>query len=95
MGAIATTDARGLFTKMVVDVFRESVTPTGFLRSFFTVREEITKNLSIEVQRGTEKIGRKPEYLDEKHGENLCASLLPRIFRRYGTRYVRPPIRIY
>jgi hypothetical protein len=56
MGAIATTDARGLFTKMVVDVFRESVTPTGFLRSFFTVREEITKNLSIEVQRGTEKI---------------------------------------
>lgn len=56
MGAIATTDARGLFTKAVVDIFKESVTPTGFLRSFFTVKETMSKNLSIEVQRGTEKI---------------------------------------
>jgi hypothetical protein len=56
MGAIATTDARGLFTKAVVDIFKESVTPTGFLRSFFTVKETMSKNLSIEVQRGTEKV---------------------------------------
>ena len=56
MGYIATTDARGLFTKTVVDIFKETVTPTGFLRSFFTVKESTSKNLSIAVRRGTEKV---------------------------------------
>ena len=56
MGAIATTDARALFTKMLIDVYREKPQVTGFLRSFFVDKIESTKELSIEVQRGTEKV---------------------------------------
>lgn len=53
---ISTTDARPLFTKMLVDVYKERPQVTGFLRSFFMDKIESTKELSIEVQRGTEKI---------------------------------------
>lgn len=53
---ISTTDARGLFTKMLIDVYRERITPMSFLRSFFPAVESPTKEISIEVQRGFEKI---------------------------------------
>lgn len=53
---ISTTDARALFTKMLISVYKERVAPTAFLRSFFRTKESVTKELSIEVQRGTEKI---------------------------------------
>lgn len=56
MGNIATTDARGLFTKTLIDVYRERAVPTAFLRSFFPTDESVTKEISIEVQRGTEKV---------------------------------------
>jgi hypothetical protein len=56
MGAIPTTDARALFTKMLVDVYTERARPTLFLQSFFAAKEGSTKNISIEVQRGTEKV---------------------------------------
>lgn len=56
MGLINTVDARALFTKKLVSVYKERTTPTAFLRSFFTVKESNSKELSIEVQRGTEKI---------------------------------------
>jgi hypothetical protein len=56
MGNISTTDARGLFTKMLIDVYAERATPTSFLRSFFPTVTEPTKELSIEVERCTEKI---------------------------------------
>jgi hypothetical protein len=56
MGAISTTDARALFTKKLVAVYKERTTPTSFLRSFFKVDESNTKQISIEVQRGTEMI---------------------------------------
>jgi hypothetical protein len=56
MGAISTTDARALFTKAVVDVYKEMPQTTSFLRSLFPSKEYSTKELSIEVQRGTEKI---------------------------------------
>lgn len=56
MSTISTTDARGLFTKMLIDVYKERTAPTAFLRSFFPAKETATKELSIEVQRGTEKI---------------------------------------
>lgn len=54
--AISTTEARSVFTKMLLDVYKERTTPTSFLRSFFTQKESATKYVSIEVQRGTEKI---------------------------------------
>ena len=53
---ISTTDAQGLFTKMVVDVYKERSLPTSFLRSFFPTKVTPTLELSIEVQRGAEKI---------------------------------------
>jgi hypothetical protein len=53
---INTVDARALFTKKLIAVYKERTTPTAFLRSFFTVTESNTKQISIEVQRGTEKI---------------------------------------
>lgn len=53
---ISTTDARALFTKMLIDVYRERPQVSGFLRSFFVDKVESTKELSIEVQRGTEKV---------------------------------------
>ncbi len=53
---ISVTDARGLFTKMLVDVYRERTRPTSFLRSFFPTKETSTKEISIEVERGTEKV---------------------------------------
>lgn len=56
MGSISTTDARGLFTKMLIDVYKERISPLAFLRSFFETKESATKFISIDVQRGTEKI---------------------------------------
>lgn len=53
---ISTTDARALFTKMLVDAYRERTTPSGFLRSFFATKEAATKEISIEVMRGSEKV---------------------------------------
>lgn len=56
MGAIKTQDARGLFTKALIDVYKEMPTPTSFLRSFFETKESSTLEVSIEVRRGTEKV---------------------------------------
>jgi hypothetical protein len=47
---------RHLFTQTVIDVWREKLTATEFLRSFFPEKFSRTKYVSIEVQRGTEKI---------------------------------------
>ena len=54
--AISTTEARGLFTKKLIDVYQERIFPTSFLRSFFPTVTAPTKHVSIEVERGFEKI---------------------------------------
>ena len=56
MSTISTVAARGLFTKKLIAVYQERTAPTAFLRSFFKVKESDTKQISIEVQRGTERI---------------------------------------
>jgi hypothetical protein len=53
---ISTTDAQGLYTKMLVDAYKERSKPTAFLRSFFPDKVVPTLELSIEVQRGFEKV---------------------------------------
>lgn len=53
---IPIVDARGLFTKSLVSVYREKVSVMSFLRSFFEPVEVMTKEVSIAVQRGTEKV---------------------------------------
>lgn len=55
MPSISTTDAQGLLTKKLVDVYKERIAPTSFLRSFFPTVESPTLEVSIEVQRGFEK----------------------------------------
>lgn len=87
MANIASSDARALFTKMLIDVYRERTTPTAFLRSFFTVKEEITKELSIEVQRGTEKIAVDVERGTEGNRNKFSRStekiFVPPYYREY------------
>ncbi len=56
MGVIPAQQARALFTQGLVDVYREQVKTTSFLRSFFPTEEFGTKYLSIEVERGFEKV---------------------------------------
>lgn len=56
MGSITTQMARGEFTKKVIDVYKEKPVVTSFLRSFFPEKTSVTKTVSIEVQRGTEKV---------------------------------------
>jgi len=53
---IPIVDARGLFTESLVSVYREKVSVTSFLRSFFEPIEVMTKEVSISVRRGSEKI---------------------------------------
>lgn len=53
---ISTTDAQGLYTKMVADVYKERSKTTSFLRSFFPDKVVPTLEVSIEVSRGFEKI---------------------------------------
>lgn len=56
MAEIATQDARALFTKALIDVYQERIAPTSFLRSFFPTVVQPTKEVSIEVERGFEKV---------------------------------------
>lgn len=48
--------ARGAFTNAVVAVYRERISPSSFLRSFFPSTFSPTRFISFEVRRGTEKI---------------------------------------
>jgi hypothetical protein len=56
MANLTVREAQGLFTKFLVDVYRERPQTTSFLRSFFPSKVTNSLNVSIEVQRGTEKI---------------------------------------
>lgn len=53
---IPVQDARALYTKKIISVYKERITPKSFLRSFFKETEAMTKNVSIAVRRGTERI---------------------------------------
>lgn len=63
--AIPIQDARNVFTKMIVAVYKEQVSVTSFLRSFFPTVEKMSKEISIEVQRGLEKVA-----VDVERGTN-------------------------
>lgn len=58
MENIPIQDARNVFTKRLITKWNElmEIMPTAFLRSFFTMTTSDTKEVSIEVRRGTEKI---------------------------------------
>ena len=54
--AIPAVDGRALFTKKTVQVYKEQISVKSFLRSFFTEVESLTKEVSIFVRRGTDKV---------------------------------------
>lgn len=70
---IPVQDARNVFTQTLFDVYREKITPMSFLRSFFKVKETTSKNVSIEVQRGTEKVA--PDVYRHSSGTRLKQGL--------------------
>jgi len=53
---LSVQEARALFTSEVVDVYRERNRPTPFLQSFFTSTTTGSLNVSIEVERGSERV---------------------------------------
>lgn len=53
---IPTVQVRGIFTQKVIAVYRERMKPFNFLRSFFISDESLERFISIEVQRGYEKV---------------------------------------
>lgn len=84
---ISTTDARALFTQKLIAVYKERVAPMSFLRSFFTVKEESTLELSIEVQRGTERIAVDVERGTEGNRNQFSRStekiFVPPLYKEY------------
>ena len=56
MSVIPVQDAAGLFTKKLIAVYREMIPVSSFLRSFFDPVESLTKEVSIEVRRGSERV---------------------------------------
>lgn len=54
--AIAASTAQAILTKNLAAVYKERISPLGFLRSFFPEKISATKFISIAVQRGSEKI---------------------------------------
>jgi hypothetical protein len=53
---ISPLQARGIYTDTMIAIFRERIPVMSFLRSFFPARTTMTKYVSIEVQRGTERV---------------------------------------
>jgi hypothetical protein len=56
MPNIPASQVRAEFTQALIAVYKERITPTAFGRSFFPTVTSASKYVSIEVQRGTEKI---------------------------------------
>ena len=54
--AIPAVQAKQIFTKAYLQAFKENVPSSSFLKSFWNVKTFPTKSVSIEVQRGTERI---------------------------------------
>lgn len=56
MSTIPVSQAAGIFTQSLLDVYKEVTRPTALLRSFFPSDETGSKFISTEVQRGSEKV---------------------------------------
>ena len=87
MASITLEQARLKFTQALVDKYREMPIVMSFLRSFFVKKTSTSKYISIEVQRGNEKIavdvqrgtpGNRNEF-----GRSTQKIILPPYFREY------------
>ncbi len=86
---ISTLDARGIFTTMLADRYRElaALVPTSFLQSFFPAVEYSTLKISIEVERGFEKVAVDVERGSEGNRNDFSKStekqFIPPYFREW------------
>lgn len=89
MGQISQTDARNLFTKRIIDVYQERIRPTAFIRSFFPGVFSPTKEVSVEVVRGFEKVAVDVVRGSEGHFNRFSKSTekiyVPPFWREYFT----------
>lgn len=87
MANISQTQARALFTQKLLDVYQERIRPKSFLRSFFPSTFSPTKLVSIEVERGFEKIAvdvvRGSEGNFNRFSKNTQKVYEPPFFREY------------
>lgn len=84
---ISTSDAQGIITKMLIAAYKERVAVTSFFRSFFANVETSTLAVSIEVQRGFEKIAVDVERGSDGNRNQFTKStekiIIPPYFREY------------
>jgi len=87
MANISTIDARGIFTKTLIAIYKEKSMPTAFLRSFFPSVESNSKEISIEVQRGFEMIAVDVERGTEGNRNSFSKAtekiIIPPYYREY------------
>jgi hypothetical protein len=84
---IPASQARAMLTQFVTDVYKERARSTGFIRSFFPGKQASTRYVSIEVQRGTEKVAvdvvRGSEGNRNKFGRSTQKVFDPPYFREF------------
>lgn len=84
---ISTKDAKGVLTKALADVMRERTAPMSFMRSFFKEKEYATASISIEVERGTERVAadvyRGSEGNRNRMGATSEKMFIPPYFREF------------
>lgn len=78
-----TQQAKQLYTKKLIRVYTDQVRPLSLLRSFFRVTETDARQVSVEVQRGTEKVA-----VDVLRGTNGNRNQISRSTERI----VEPPL---
>lgn len=85
--AIPASQARALFTKMLIDVYQERPLVTSFLRGFFPSVTSPTRDISIEVERMGEKIAvdvlRGTEGNRNNFDRNTLKEFFPPLYREF------------
>lgn len=77
-----------MFTKNLIDVMQERISPTAFMRSFFpSAGRPVSLNVSVETERGFEKVARDVVRGSEGHRNRFAKSTeriyQPPVYREY------------
>jgi hypothetical protein len=87
MAIISISQAQGLYTDKLEAIYREKVTPTSFLRSFFAPKVSNTKYVSLAVKRSSEfkaeDVQRGTEGNRNTFGKSSRKKFLPPYFEEY------------
>ena len=87
MAIISIAQAQGLYTDKLEAIYREKITPTTFLRSFFVPKVSNTKYISYAVKRSSEfkaeDVQRGTEGNRNTFGKSSLKKILPPYFEEY------------